>query len=266
MLLKIDNPAAEFATGKPFYTFNEMHTRGTRIPGTEAHAEAAESLGTDSLHKIAALIAADETLDEVLASTMSIIASALGCHQWLTHVLQGEKFEPWIWKASEPRSEPALNPDLAAALARYKVPVAISEDSGTNHPMRVFKDWATIGETSIAVPLLFRARLVGVISLRHQPRIYAEREVKILATIGLIIGADIAVSLAQAENAVLREELEMRKLVDRGKGILQRDLRVSEQQAYVILETLSRQKGKPIKEIARVMILGDEVKRGAAVG
>jgi uroporphyrinogen-III synthase len=57
--------------------------------------------------------------------------------------------------------------------------------------------------------------------------------------------------------------------VERAKGILQRDLGLSEEQAYLALQKQSRQKRKPMKEIAEAIILGEEVRentRGAGAG
>jgi two-component system, response regulator PdtaR len=74
------------------------------------------------------------------------------------------------------------------------------------------------GETFISLPLLSRGKLVGAINFQHAPRVYSPHEFKLLATVGFIIGAEIGISLAQAENAALYEQLETRKVVERGRG------------------------------------------------
>jgi len=58
----------------------------------------------------------------------------------------------------------------------------------------------------------------------------------------------------------LSEQLETRKVIERAKGILQRDLQLSEQRPT------SRCNGKPptalsMKEIAEAIVLSDDVKR-----
>jgi uroporphyrinogen-III synthase len=53
-------------------------------------------------------------------------------------------------------------------------------------------------------------------------------------------------------------------VVERAKGILQRDLGLSEEQAYLTLQRQSRQKRKAMKEIAEAIVLSDEVKGNAA--
>ena len=51
--------------------------------------------------------------------------------------------------------------------------------------------------------------------------------------------------------------------VERGKGILQRDLGLSEEEAYLVLERQSRQKCRPMKEVAQAIISSDEVRRSS---
>jgi uroporphyrinogen-III synthase len=59
------------------------------------------------------------------------------------------------------------------------------------------------------------------------------------------------------------EKLETRKLVERAKGILQRDLGLNEEQAYLALQRQSRQKRKPMKDVAEAIVLSEEIKRGS---
>ena len=65
-----------------------------------------------------------------------------------------------------------------------------------------------------------------------------------------------------AENEFLREEtvrlkhqLELRKIVERAKGILQRQFGLTEEQAYLRLRNESRRLRKPMAELARVILL-----------
>jgi uroporphyrinogen-III synthase len=48
--------------------------------------------------------------------------------------------------------------------------------------------------------------------------------------------------------------------VERAKGILQRDLGLSEEQAYLALQKQSRQKRKAMREVAEAIILSEEVR------
>ena len=51
-------------------------------------------------------------------------------------------------------------------------------------------------------------------------------------------------------------------MLDRAKGILQRDLGITEEDAYLTIQRQSRQRRKSKKEIAEAIVLGDELRRG----
>ena len=64
----------------------------------------------------------------------------------------------------------------------------------------------------------------------------------------------------ESENSGLSHQLATRKLVERAKGILQRDLGLTEEQAYLSIQRQSRQKRKTMKEIAEAIVLSEEVR------
>src|SRR5258708_14885215 len=66
----------------------------------------------------------------------------------------------------------------------------------------------------------------------------------------------------EKENSDLTHRLEVRKLVQRAKGILQQDLNIAEQEAYLMLQRQSQQRRLPMKDIARAVVLSDAVTRG----
>ena len=66
------------------------------------------------------------------------------------------------------------------------------------------------------------------------------------------------------EKSVLSVQLETRKLVERAKGILQRNLKIGEDEAYRTMQRQSQQMRKSMKEISESIILNDELKRGSA--
>jgi K+-sensing histidine kinase KdpD len=68
--------------------------------------------------------------------------------------------------------------------------------------------------------------------------------------------------LLENEKSALSDKLETRKVVDRAKGILQRDLKVSEEDAYRTLQRESQQRRRSMREIAESIILNDDLKRG----
>jgi K+-sensing histidine kinase KdpD len=66
-----------------------------------------------------------------------------------------------------------------------------------------------------------------------------------------------------SEKSALSGQLEARKLVERAKGILQREMKIGEEEAYRTMQRQSQQMRKSMKEIAESVILNDELKRGS---
>jgi uroporphyrinogen-III synthase len=102
-----------------------------------------------------------------------------------------------------------------------------------------------------------------VINVQNRaPHFYGKREVGLIATLGFLVGAEIERARLASENSNLSERLETRKMVERAKGILQRDLKLSEEDSYLTLQRESRQRRRSMKEIAEAIILSEELKRG----
>ncbi len=116
-------------------------------------------------------------------------------------------------------------------------------------------------EAFLSVPLMCRGRVVGVINLQHrQHHVYRRREIRMISAIGFLVGSEIELARLEEANSTLAEQLQTRKVVERARGILQRDLGLNEEQAYLTLQRQSRQKRRPMKEIAEAIILSDEVR------
>ena len=64
----------------------------------------------------------------------------------------------------------------------------------------------------------------------------------------------------ESERSALSDRLETRKLVERAKGILQRELRITEEEAYRTIRRESQDRRISMKEIAESIVLNDELK------
>jgi uroporphyrinogen-III synthase len=221
------------------------------------------------VNEIGGHIAAGNTLDDALAITVSLAVALVNCESCFIYVRDREEMALWLCKQLEPgdleQSKIPVGRGYAALLGQHRVPMAISRDVGAQFEARMFDQWsADPGETLVSVPLLARQELVGIFNLRHrQPRRYRLREVKLLSAVGRLLGAGIGISCWESRNSELLQQLETRKLVERGKGILQRDLGLSEEEAFLRLQQQSRRRRKPMKEIAEALVLGDEFRRSA---
>jgi uroporphyrinogen-III synthase len=118
-------------------------------------------------------------------------------------------------------------------------------------------------EAFLSVPVLCRGRLVAVINLQHRdPHEHSWEEIQLITTIGFLVGAEIELARLESANSQLSERLETRKVVDRAKGVLQRDLGISEEDAYLTIQRQSRQRRRSKRDIAEAILLADDLHRG----
>src|SRR5438445_105642 len=90
-------------------------------------------------------------------------------------------------------------------------------------------------------------------------------EIRMIVTVGFLVGAEVELARLEEANSTLAEQLQTRKIVERAKGILQRDLGLNEEQAYLALQRQSRQKRIPMKEIAEAIVLSDDVRGNSQI-
>jgi uroporphyrinogen-III synthase len=116
----------------------------------------------------------------------------------------------------------------------------------------------------LCIPVLCAGRVVGVLNLQHkQPYFHTDLERRLLATIGVLVGAEIERARLETENLQLADRLESRKVIDRAKGILQRDLKISEDEAYRMMQKESRQRRKSMREVADAILLSESMRLGS---
>jgi uroporphyrinogen-III synthase len=223
----------------------------------------------DVLHEIGSRIAAADALHEVLDRVVELIATLVKCDSCFVYVLEGDEL---ILRASKnPRPDAVdrlrirMGEGITGWVAEHREPVAVSQNAANDPRFRIFSDLPEDQfEGFLSVPVQSRGRLVGVINLQHRkPHSHTRRQIKLISTIGFLVGAEVEMARLESENSHLSEQLENRKLVERAKGILQRDLSLSEEEAYLALQRQSRQRRKSMRDVAEAIILADEIKKNS---
>jgi uroporphyrinogen-III synthase len=221
------------------------------------------------LHEIGSRMASADPLHEVLEQIVDFAADLVECDSCFVYVLEGDEL---VLRASKnphqeviDRLKLRMGQGITGWVAEHRQPVAVSQNAYKDPRFKFFNELPEDKyEAFLSVPLLCRGRLVGVINLQHrQSHMYSQHQVQLIATIGFLVGAEIEMARLETENSQLSRQLETRKLVERAKGILQRDLGLTEEQAYLTLQRQSRQKRKSMKEVAEAIVLSDEVKRNS---
>jgi signal transduction protein with GAF and PtsI domain len=225
----------------------------------------------DVLHEIGVRLGTADGLHDVLTRVVEFASALVKCDSCLVYILEDDALVLRASKNPHPevvdRLKLRVGQGITGWVAEHREPVAVSERAAQDPRFQFFHELPEDSyEAFLSVPLMSRGRVVGVINLQHRvAHIYRSREIRVISTIGFLVGAEIELARLEEANSTLAEQLHTRKIVERAKGILQRDLQLNEEQAYLMLQRQSRQKRKPMKEIAEAIILSDEVRGNSAL-
>ncbi len=222
----------------------------------------------DLLHEIGSRIASADPLHAVLGRVVEFITTIVSCDSCFIYVLDADDLVLRASKTPHPdvvdRLKLRVGQGITGWVAEHRQPVAVGSHAFEDPRFQTFNELPEDRyEAFLSVPVVSRGKLVGVINLQHRrPHEHSRREIQVISTIGFLVGAEIEMARLEVENTQLSERLETRKILDRAKGILQRDLGITEEDAYLTIQRQSRQRRKTKKEIAEAIILGDELRRG----
>jgi len=223
----------------------------------------------ECLHDISSRIAAADPFHTVLSRIVSVVSSLVQCDSCFIYVLNQD--DELVLRASKnphpdvvDRLKLRVGQGITGWVAEHRQPVAVARHAFEDPRFKVFNELPEDRyEAVLSVPVLSRGKLVGVINVQHvQPHDHSRREIQLISTIGFLVGAEIEMARLEGENLQLFERLEARKVIDRAKGILQRELGITEEEAYLTIQRQSRQRRKTKKEISEAILLGDELRRG----
>lgn len=223
------------------------------------------------LHDTVSRIAAADGFHQALERVLEFAVDLVKCDSCFVYVLAGDEL---ILRASKnphhellDRLKLRVGQGITGWVAEHREPVAVFQEAFKDPRFQRFNELPEDRyEAFVSVPLFSRGRLVGVMNLQHrEPHVYSDRDIRLLSTVGSLAGAEIELARLETQNSDLSQQLETRKLVERAKGILQRDLGLTEEQAYLSIQRQSRQKRKTMKEIAEAIVLSEEVKSGSKV-
>jgi uroporphyrinogen-III synthase len=221
------------------------------------------------LHEIGSRFAAADPLPTVLGRVLHFVSSVIPCDSCFIYVLEEDEL---VLRASKnPHSDVVdrlklrVGQGITGWVAEHRQPVAVGCQAFEDPRFQLFNELPEDRyEAFLSVPVLCRGRLVAVINLQHRrPHEHSGNEIQLIATVGFLVGAEIELARLEMENSELSERLETRKVLDRAKGILQRDLGLSEEEAYLTIQKQSRQRRRSKREIAEAILLADDLRRGA---
>jgi signal transduction protein with GAF and PtsI domain len=228
-------------------------------------------LGTDTIESLFAIsseMVSDKVLNEILRFIVNVTAKMMKSKICSILLLDEKKRELYI-VATQSLSEEYINkPNLKVGEGISGITIK-NNSVATSADVRCDKrfKYPEIARkenivSMISVPIAIKGRPVGVInSYTPTKHTHTKKEIKLLGTIANQAGLVIENSKLMEEISSTKQILEVRKAVERAKGILMRDLAISEDEAYKIIQRKSMDTCRPMKEIADAVILSYEIKK-----
>jgi len=221
----------------------------------------------DFLHEISSRMAAADSLHLVLDRIVDFITSVIPCDSCFIYVLEGENL--MLRASKNPHADlidhigVLVGQGVTGWVAKHRQPVAIASAASNDPRFKAFKNIPEDHfEAMLCTPILCAGRVVGVINLQHRMSYrHTNEQVRLLSTLGFLVGAEIERARLETENTQLTSRLETRKAVDRAKSVLQRDLSLNEEDAYQMMQKESRQRRKSMREIADAILLSEDLRR-----
>jgi uroporphyrinogen-III synthase len=206
----------------------------------------------DFLHEISSRLAGADPFHVVLSSIVDFVTTVIPCDSCFIYVLEQEKLV--LRSSKNPHADlidhlgVQVGQGITGWVAEHREPVAIASGAWNDPRFMIFRNLPEDHfEAILCTPILCASKVVGVINLQHRLSYqHTTNEVRLLSMLGFLVGAEVERSRLETENAQLAGRLETRKVLDRAKGILQRDMGISEDQAYRTMHAI---------------LLGDDLKK-----
>ncbi len=223
-----------------------------------------------ALTKISKAIASDIYLEDILRLIVTVTAEMMGSNICSLMLIDEQKKELVI-KATQSVSEEynkkpplKLGEGIAGKVAKENKPIAIKDV--TKEKEYKHKDIAKReGLCSLlCVPLAAKGRVIGAINCyTSTPHEFSETEINILTSVANQAAVAIENAELMVKSKVIQEELEIRKRIERAKGILMKEQGLTEEEAYLKIRRYSMDSRKTMREVAEAILLASDMKKAA---
>ncbi len=221
-----------------------------------------------ALSKISKAITSELYLEDILRLIVTVTAELMTSNI-CSLMLLDEKTRTLVVRATQSVSEEynrkpplKMGEGIAGRVAQENRPAAVRDvmkEKEYKHKDIARKEGL---RSLLCVPMAVQGRVIGVINCYTvTPHDFSETEVEILT----ILANQAAVAIRNTElivqSKVVQEELESRKRLERAKGILMRDEKLTEEQAYLKIRRYSMNNRKTMREVAEAIILASEMRQ-----
>jgi len=227
-----------------------------------------KSLQFDSLIRVSQSITSQGYLNEILNLIVVVTAKMLNS-KICSIMLLDQKGDELVIKATQSLSEEykkkpniKVNTSLSGEVVKTKKPIVIYDVR--DEKKYYYRDLAVKENLTsmLSVPMVVRDKAIGIINIyTKEPHSFTQEEIDILQMVANQAAIAVENTKLIEEALKVKEALETRKMVERAKGILMRDAKMNEDEAYRMINRKSMDTCKPMREIAEAIILASNMKK-----
>jgi signal transduction protein with GAF and PtsI domain len=224
----------------------------------------------DLLSEVSRTIVSDHYLKEILQLIVAMTAKVMDS-KICSIMLLDERKEELIISSTQSLSKEYINkPNLkvgqsiSGRVVSEQKPIMVldvTREPGYMYPEVAKKEGLV---SLLSVPMMIKDRVIGVInSYTKSEHIFKKEEIDILQAVANQAAVAIENTNLSHEILAAKEALESRKLIERAKGILMRELGFTEDEAYKKIHKKSMDLRKTMKEVAEAVILASDMRKKA---
>jgi signal transduction protein with GAF and PtsI domain len=225
-----------------------------------------KALQLETLSQVSETVVSNRLIEEVMHLMVTMTAQMMGSKICSIMLLDHQAGELHIVATQSLSEQYRLKPNLKigqsisgkAVQGRRPIIVAdVTRDRTYMYP-EIAKNEGLC--SLLSVPMMVRDKVVGVInSYTSQPHLFTAEEVKLMQAIANQTAIAIEHATLLEKSFEMQEALAVRKTVERAKGYLMRSRKLTEEDAFRLIQRQSMGLRKSMREIAEAILLAGEI-------
>jgi signal transduction protein with GAF and PtsI domain len=222
----------------------------------------------DLLSEISRTIVSDYYLKEILQLIVTMTAQVMGS-KICSIMLLDEKKQELLIAATQSLSQEYISKanlkvgqSISGRAVIEKRPITVldvTKERQYMYPLIARKEGVV---SMLSVPMMIKERVIGVINSYTQKEYkFSIEEIGILQAIANQAAVAIENTRLDQEILAAKEALETRKIVERAKGVLMKELGIGEDDAYRKIHKKSMDLRKSMREVAEAIIVASDIRR-----
>jgi len=222
----------------------------------------------DLLSEISRTIVSDYYLKEILQLIVTMTAQVMGS-KICSIMLLDEKKQELVIAATQALSQEYIRKQnlkvgqsVTGKVVTEKRPLVVRDvrkEPGYTYPEIAKREGLV---SMLSVPMMIKERVIGVInSYTQREYSFSGEEIGILQAIANQAAVAIENTRLDEEILAAKEALETRKLVERAKGVLIKELGIAEDEAYKRIHKKSMDLRRSMREVAEAIIVASDLRK-----